>query len=302
MDATISRAAIAARGRHLVEALGGEWRGERGLCHCPAHRDCTPSLSVRVGREALLFKCFAGCDTQAVLRSLWCLDPAALAARSADPVHTRGDSWSQQKVATLWGEAWPILGTPAEAYLAARGITTAPAALRFHPRTPVKLRQRLHIRPALLTAVREHQRVVALQRSFLAVGQNTLALDFPNPRRMLGRPLHGAVMLARPGRILGLAEGVETALSAMQLLRIPVWATLGAERFAQIHIPAGVEQLILLPDNDAAGRAACNRALASYASQGLAVVARMPPRGTGDWNDAVQLKMQLPSPPAPERP
>jgi DNA primase len=37
---------------------------------CPAHDDSTPSLGVTLGRKAILFHCFAGCDQQAVLAAL----------------------------------------------------------------------------------------------------------------------------------------------------------------------------------------------------------------------------------------
>lgn len=40
------------------------------MCHCPAHEDRTPSLSIRAGRTNLLVKCFAGCPTRDVLRAL----------------------------------------------------------------------------------------------------------------------------------------------------------------------------------------------------------------------------------------
>ncbi|MDO6415384.1 toprim domain-containing protein [Sphingomonas sp. BIUV-7] len=244
---------------------------------------------MRVGQQALLFKCFAGCHPQDVLRSLWHVDPVAASMRLADRARVRDGSWSRQKVITLWAEAWPIADTPAQAYLAARGIRTGSGALRFHPHAPLKIGQRLHFRPAMLAAVREHQQLVAVQRAFLDVARPGLARDLVNPRRLLGRPGHGAVRLAGHGPVLGLAEGIETALSAMQLLRIPVWATLGAERFAQIRIPAEVEQLILLPDNDPAGRAACDRAFVNYSAQIPIVIARMPPAPACDWNDALRL-------------
>jgi transposase len=34
------------------------------MCCCPAHDDRTPSLSVTLGRKAILFHCFAGCSKE----------------------------------------------------------------------------------------------------------------------------------------------------------------------------------------------------------------------------------------------
>ncbi len=58
------------RGRRLVESLDGTWSRSRGMCRCPAHPDRTPSLSVTIGRRAILFHCFAGCTNAAVIRGL----------------------------------------------------------------------------------------------------------------------------------------------------------------------------------------------------------------------------------------
>ncbi|QJU59345.1 virulence-associated protein E [Sphingomonas sp. AP4-R1] len=283
----VSRDELAARGQNLVRALGGAWHVDRGMCRCPAHLDRTPSLSVRVGETALLFKCFAGCATGAVLRSLDRIDPRALRARAIVPHRPAGSPWSEERIATLWREASAMSGTPAERYLVARGIDQESVALRYAARVPVRLDRELHFRPAMLAAVCEGSRIVALQRSFLDLGRTTLARDLAQPRRMLGKPGQGAVMLASAGPILGLAEGIETALSAMQLLGIPVWATLGAERLARIRLPARLERLVLLPDTDPAGVAACQRAITAYAGRTPSVEVRMPPPPAKDWNDAL---------------
>ena len=38
------------------------------MCCCPAHADRTPSLSVTIGKRAILLHCFAGCANEDVLR------------------------------------------------------------------------------------------------------------------------------------------------------------------------------------------------------------------------------------------
>jgi hypothetical protein len=96
------------------------------------------------------------------------------------------------------------------------------------------------------------------------------------------------VELAAATHILGLAEGIENALSASILLGIPVWASLGAERFDKLAIPPHVTCLVLLADNDAAGRRAAARARGKFANQGREVVALWPPATMGDWNDTLR--------------
>jgi hypothetical protein len=61
---------LAGTARRICESRGGKWSGTRGMACCPAHDDRTPSLGVSLGRQAILFHCFAGCDQQSVLAAL----------------------------------------------------------------------------------------------------------------------------------------------------------------------------------------------------------------------------------------
>ena len=66
------------RAREIVDSLGGAWRRNRGMCRCPAHDDRTPSLSVSLGRHAILFHCFAGCSYQSFMSDAKAAAAAAL--------------------------------------------------------------------------------------------------------------------------------------------------------------------------------------------------------------------------------
>jgi hypothetical protein len=107
---------------------------------------------------------------------------------------------------------------------------------------------------------------------------------------MLGRPGQGAVMLAPATDTLGLAEGIETALSAILLLGIPVWATLGNERLPHIAIPDTVTCLILLPDNDRGGRVGAAKAAEAHAMPGRTIETLWPPQGLNEWNDFLRAE------------
>ena len=118
----------------------------------------------------------------------------------------------------LWAGARGISGTAGERYLLGRSLSDSCRDLRFHPNTPLGRGTDVVFRPALLAAVSNDAGVIAVQRIFLDPARPTLAPDVDPPRRMLGRPLDGAVRLAAAGETLGLAEGVETALSASAML------------------------------------------------------------------------------------
>jgi putative DNA primase/helicase len=278
---------------NLVKRLGGIWSPSGGMCRCPAHNDHTPSLSVRVGKKALLFKCFAGCETIDVMRAIRRLDlgiPAGGEKFAGLPNTPLSPAWLRRRAQNLWDEALPIAGTPAQAYLLRRAIPLTPSALRYQPRTPLGRGKLAVFRPAMLAAIHEHDCLVALQRTFLDAHEPRRARDIAHPRRSLAHPGRGTVLLAPATEVLGLAEGVESALSAMILLGIPVWATLGSERFPHVAVPETVTRLILLPDNDQAGRIGAAKAGEVHAVPGRTTQTILPPVGFNDWNDALRAR------------
>jgi hypothetical protein len=279
---------LARRAREIVESLHGEWRRSKGMCRCPAHEDRTPSLSVTLGRRAILLHCFAGCPNEAVIAGL-----ARRGVRPRElfdgvgaplPYPTRGAS-PDRNACRLWHMASPLEGSLAEAYLGGRAINRHSRELRFHSRTPLGPRDAVRFLPAMVAAVRTDLGVVAVHRTFLVPGSGRLA-GFGRPKRALGRLQHGAVRLDVPCKgCLGLAEGIETAMSATQLTGQPCWATLGNERFGVVAIPESVRELHLFLDNDAGGDLAERRARAAYAQAGRRIVARRPDTRDEDWND-----------------
>jgi putative DNA primase/helicase len=269
-------------GRGVVQRLGGRWGADGGMCRCPAHNDRTPSLSVRPGRSRLLFHCFAGCDSSDVLRAL---ESGGLlragAAGAAVPARTARDR--SAAALRIWSEARSIRGTPAEHYLAGRGLRTDSPQLRFHARTPFGPERSVEYRPALIAAVRDEAGLVAIQRTFIDNRSSGLARG---RRCSLGRLGSGAVRLGGVSQILGLAEGIETALSASAQFEVPCWATLGSGRFGSIALPATIERLLLFLDNDPAGRR--SEALARSAFAGLKIEAFYPEVSGADWNDMLR--------------
>lgn len=260
------------------------------MCLCPAHHDKSPSLSVRVGETRLLIKCFAGCDRRDVLIAIRHLDPGSLVASGAgtapDP---ELDAWFQMRARQLWSGSRPLYDSLAKTYLLNRSIDIFPDRLRFNDRTPLGKGALATFRSALVAAVEDDSGLVAVQRTFLDA-RGRRARDLKQPRRLLGRPCSGAVRLARANDTLGLAEGVETAISAMILLGIPVWAALGGERFPHVAIPNFVTRLVLLPDNDPAGHSAVSLAMGAHAMPGRHIDTEWPWHGANDWNDTLRAE------------
>lgn len=129
---------LAETARRICESRGGKWSGTRGMACCPAHDDRTPSLGVSLGRQAILFHCFAGCDQQSVLAALaregvgaTSLFSGSATTDGLEPTRTRKPSAAALRI---WRDAQPLRASPAKAYLEGRGILAASPALRFHSR------------------------------------------------------------------------------------------------------------------------------------------------------------------------
>lgn len=284
------RPSVEQEGQRLVERLGGNWGPSGGMCRCPAHDDRMPSLSVRPGRTRLLLHCFAGCEAGAILRALEAgklLEPSARAAENIPS--RRGDDANHAAALRLWQEARSIAGTPASAYLAARGLAATPAELRYHPRTPHGPSPLTQHRPALIAAVRDESGLVAIHRTFIDARGRGLA-PLADPRCGLGPFGRGAVRLGGIVARLGLAEGIETALSATALFGVPCWATLGTERFRRIALPSDTRELLLFLDHDAGGRRAERLAREAFAHVPH-IETHVPERPGDDWNDVLRASL-----------
>lgn len=281
-----------ARARDIVEKLGGVWRGTRGECRCPAHDDGTPSLSVRLGDRAILFHCFAGCETTDVLKAL---DRMHLHDRSPLDMPERMPERDLSELARrLWRSSIPIAGTPAEDYLNARALTTLAAKLRYNARTVLGKGPSRRILPAMIAAVENDLGVVAVQRTFLDL-QVITRKPLPSPKVALGLLGGAAIRLAPATDELGLAEGIEDALSAMQWFGTPTWALGGIERLALVDIPTQVRRVIVYGDRGKPAEAGLERARDHLVANGRVLEVRLPER-YDDWNDAWRGRQAVPPP------
>jgi putative DNA primase/helicase len=264
-------------GAAIAAALGGRHNGKGWSFCCPCHDDRVPSASIRADG---LITCFAGCpraDVLAALDALGFTDNGKTGIYQVDNIEAR-ISTAQRKWEDPGVPPWFSNADRAEMearsrasvewYLRHRGITLpVPAVLR-------------RWRNGFMAAVQQLDGVVtAIQTKSL--GRKGITHGW------LGS---GAVQLAPPcDGELGLAEGVENALSATQFHGVPCWATLGARRLDAIDLPSGVRRVHLFPDNDEAGRAAAERAKRRYTNQLLPVRTWWPPDGL-DWNDVLKGK------------
>lgn len=271
------------RAKSIVENLGGVWRGCRGECRCPAHDDGSPSLSVRLGDRAILFHCFAGCTAAEVMKALQrrqLHDRSVLAMPEGKPKRDMG-----ALALRLWKASIPIAGTLAEEYLTARGLVGPyPRSLRFNRETILGSGADKRVLPALIAAVENDLGVVAVQRTFLDA-VDVLHKPIAKPKVALGLLGNAAIRLAPATEELGLAEGIEDALSAMAWFKTPTWALGGVERLAFVAIPEKVRRVIVYADRGPAAERLLKKAHDHISAGGREVVIEVPDVHK-DWNEA----------------
>lgn len=99
---------------------------------------------------------------------------------------------------------------------------------------------------------------------------------------------HGVVELFDHSHELGIAEGIETAMSCYQLFKIPTWASLNAKSLENFVPPAGVTKVYIFGDNDSGsmtGQRSSELLCQRLKFQGFEVVKSIPTESGADWND-----------------
>ena len=175
------------------------------------------------------------------------------------------------------------------AYLESRRLWPLPAgcALKAHPLVEYfEEGQRIGRYPAILAAVRDLAgELVTVSVTYIKAGRKLAPYE---PRKLLS-PLTGndgcAVRLTpMSGDTLGIAEGIETALSAALIHAMPVWAALNTALLAKFEPPATVERLVVFADCDEPGLEAARRLMARLQGR-VSLTLRPPPAPHKDWNE-----------------
>ncbi|MER9476544.1 toprim domain-containing protein [Mesorhizobium sp. M0520] len=205
------------------------------------------------------------------------------------PAASRG---SPDAARRLFAMSQPIAGTPAERYLAGRGILLSPRerALRLHPGCYYRdlVTGETRTLPALIAAVTSFDgKITGLQRTWLdPSGQGKAQLA--DPRRSLGHLLGNAIWLGldpgAPVPVMAAGEGFETMASLKVVMpALPVAAATSANHLAGLTFPPGCRRLYIAADADAAGRHGIERLSQRAGEAGILALVLRPQ--LGDFND-----------------
>ncbi len=220
--------------------------------------------------------------------------------RQTAPIAPRAASDSEpppasppNRVRTLTRSTCAVADCPdAVDYLESRGLWPLPADCTLRAHVSVDYfdqGQRVGKFPALVAEVRDHAGVlVTAHVTYLQAGRK---LEGHEPRKILSG-LAGregcAVRLSPLGASLGIAEGVETALSAAMLDGIPVWAALNTSLLAKFEPPEQVQTLRIYADRDEPGLLAAAHLMERL--QGRVHVELRTPTARKDFNDVLMSR------------
>jgi putative DNA primase/helicase len=200
------------------------------------------------------------------------------------------DDQRRQALRAVWVETKPMqAGDIADRYLTARGLgePVYPKALRFG----AALKDGDGgVKPCMVAMVSGPDgQAVTMHRTFLRPDGSAKA-EMAAPRKLMPGPLpDGACVRLSDyhGGPLGIAEGIETALSASAIFSLPVWAAINSNMLEKWFPPEGCEEVAVFGDNDPkfGGQAAAYRLAHRLSVKGLHVTVHIPEFAGEDWND-----------------
>lgn len=192
----------------------------------------------------------------------------------------------------IWKRSQPIVpGSPAGKYL----ITRCKIVV-----FPMQIREVSNGVPEMIALVSDNSgKPVTLHRTFLTLEGTKANGVGRSARKLMPGQLPDSVQIRLSyerdeflsninPNVLGVAEGIETALSVRQMYGVNCWSLINSVMMAKWNPPDGVERVIIFGDNDKsfAGQAAAYK-LANRISAKLSVEVKIPDQ-VGDWNDVHQ--------------
>ncbi|CDH21886.1 hypothetical protein XBKQ1_780009 [Xenorhabdus bovienii str. kraussei Quebec] len=216
-----------------------------------------------------------------------------------EQIETAVDSDNRQKIITLYSRMPELKGTSAEKYLQSRGIYS------HHPIEQIRFCEKQSTyqgdyQAMWALATDSRGQLCYLHRTYLD-GDRKAPLDVTKKMMSLQEDnylAHAdsvAIRMFPVASTLGIAEGIETALSCKQIYGVNTWSTMNAGHMAKFLAPRGVKHLIIFADNDwsATGEAAAY-ACATKNLKANNDIERISVRWPdfGDFNDLLQQGCQ----------
>ena len=194
-----------------------------------------------------------------------------------------------------------IKGTEGEEYLLSRNIKVLPkkgarfSGLEYEPET----KKQSSAIVSILTD--DRMKIAYMHKTYMTFGRKTAGIN--NKKLFTANGLAketcdscgnqvlncAAIRLFNCGNTLGIAEGLETALSATQIYDVPAWSLANATYLGSFVAPKNVKHLIIYADNDRSGTGMLAAFKCGHANivrkEGPEKITIRCPVDVGDFND-----------------
>lgn len=220
---------------------------------------------------------------------------------SVEPEHEKRQNRSEKDLRAAMNALWAngsLIGPDdtVSRYLKGRAIRLAeyPSSLRYVERCRYQ-GEPADWHPAMIAKVTAPDGIpTTIHRTYLDWSGKKIA--HAEPRKMMPGVIAkgSAVRLAPVAKTLGIAEGIETALSASIIWGVGCWSALNTTLLMQWQPPEGVEEVIVFADGDenyaghAAAYALAHRLIAKHH---LKARVEVPADAGMDWNDVLVAEM-----------
>jgi putative DNA primase/helicase len=171
------------------------------------------------------------------------------------------DDKIRSKLREVWKRSVPLghpMAKPARLYLGSRGLDCSIVdypALRFHPHLMYRNEdgKTVGTYPAIIALLENEKGPVTLHRIYLTEEGKKAPVD--TPKKLMTAPSNrkiagAAIRLGKPGRVLNVAEGIESALAIFEATRMVTWSLYSSSIMPSFEIPQGVEKLVIWADLD----------------------------------------------------
>jgi len=189
-----------------------------------------------------------------------------------------------------WSGSKPISVDAVTNYLWSRGIGVVPENIRICPACYEPDTKKEYI--AMVARIQNLKgSPIGIHRTYLE-GSKKANIEHPKKLMTATEELKGSAIRLFPTlETLGIAEGIETALSCTQLFSIPTWATISTALMESFEPPEQIRSIIIYGDNDYnyAGQKSAYKLANRLYNKGLKVQVQIPPE-FGDFNDVLNKK------------
>jgi putative DNA primase/helicase len=177
---------------------------------------------------------------------------------------------------------------PVSKYLRSRGIVYQPEEILYCAQCYES--ETKSAIPAMIGIVKNRSgKNVTLHRTYLGIYGKA---QIQSPKKLMPAICDSlsaesaAIRLFSINDTVGIAEGIETAISARQLFDIPTWAVINTSIMAGFEPPEGIKKVVIFGDNDAnfVGQKAAYELANKLFLKDYIVDVQIPDM-VGDWND-----------------